>query len=317
MLGSPLTAVVESCETVVEQSKHVFIKPEGVSSLSKQIDSKLLDELCDRKHIDTQLHFVDDEETTIQYLFVMDALNFCFWPDPNLEYEHLAMGLKRTMEKDKTALAARNLLEIDGKSVRDLLGWRKPLPNENERARLLREVGHGLLSHFDGKALNLVRRANKSASVLVDLVTMHFPGFRDHAVYKGMQVFLYKRAQIFVGDVWGTYGGQGVGEFNDISCLTMFADYRVPVVLKNLGVLGYSEELERKVESLVELPAGCEEEIEIRAASVVGVERIRTLLREKHGRAPHSVQLDWWLWEKGEAARDTDPPHHRTMTVFY
>jgi hypothetical protein len=30
----------------------------------------------------------------VQYLLVMDALNFCFWPQPGLEYEHLARGLK-------------------------------------------------------------------------------------------------------------------------------------------------------------------------------------------------------------------------------
>lgn len=41
------------------------------------------------------------------------------------------------------------------------------------------------------------------------------------------QVFFYKRAQIFVGDVWGAFGGQGLGAFDDIHCLTMFADYRV------------------------------------------------------------------------------------------
>lgn len=29
-----------------------------------------------------------------QYLLVLDALNFCFWPQPGLEYEHLARGLK-------------------------------------------------------------------------------------------------------------------------------------------------------------------------------------------------------------------------------
>ncbi len=42
----------------------------------------------------------------------------------------------------------------------------------------------------------------------------------------GRQVFLYKRAQIFVGDVYGAYGGKGLGAFWDVDQLTMFADYR-------------------------------------------------------------------------------------------
>ncbi|PNG63007.1 hypothetical protein TSOC_015453, partial [Tetrabaena socialis] len=45
------------------------------------------------------------------------------------------------------------------------------------------------------------------------LVAQVCPGFRDHAVYRGRQVFLYKRAQIFVGDVFGAFGGEGLGAF--------------------------------------------------------------------------------------------------------
>jgi len=45
------------------------------------------------------LHFVDTtskqaEELTVQYLMVVDALNFCFWPDPELEYQQLSLGVK-------------------------------------------------------------------------------------------------------------------------------------------------------------------------------------------------------------------------------
>lgn len=60
-------------------------------------------------------------------------------------------------------------------------------------------------------------------------------------------MFLYKRAQIFVGDVYGAFAGKGLGRFDDIAQLTMFADYRVPVVLRVMGVLDYSEELEQQV----------------------------------------------------------------------
>lgn len=30
-----------------------------------------------------------------------------------------------------------------------------------------------------------------------------------------------------------------------------------------------------------------------------------------------AVAVDWWLWGKGEAQRDTAPPHHRTLTIYY
>lgn len=82
-----------------------------------------------------------------QYLLVVDALNFCFWPDHEgleegggLEYADLAGGLKRALDADSAALDAARLAELDGPGVRRLLGWPRPLPLEDERARLLREV---------------------------------------------------------------------------------------------------------------------------------------------------------------------------------
>jgi hypothetical protein len=41
-----------------------------------------------------------------------------------------------------------------------------------------------------------------------------------------LQVFFYKRAQIFAADVYGAFGGRGLGAFNDADRLTCFADYR-------------------------------------------------------------------------------------------
>ena len=34
-------------------------------------------------------------------------------------------------------------------------------------------------------------------------------------------MFLYKRAQIFAGDLWGAFGGTGLGAFHDVDRLTM------------------------------------------------------------------------------------------------
>jgi hypothetical protein len=30
-----------------------------------------------------------------------------------------------------------------------------------------------------------------------------------------------------------------------------------------------------------------------------------------------SVELDWLLWHRGEAAKSDMPPEHRTLSVFY
>lgn len=111
-----------------------------------------------------------------------------------------------------------------------------------------------------------------------------YAGFRDHTVYKGHQIFLYKRAQIFAADLWGAFKGQGYGDFSDIGSITIFADYIVPAVLQQLGVLRYSSDLADIIEGNKEISSGSEEEVELRACSVYAVEKIRDLIRKKTGK---------------------------------
>ena len=109
-------------------------------------------------------------------------------------------------------------------------------------------------------------------------------GFRDHSLYKGHQVFLYKRAQIFAADLWGAFNGQGYGEFNDIGSITIMADYIVPAVLRQLGVLKYSSTLASIIDANSEIGPGSEEEVELRACSIYAVEKMRELISMKSGK---------------------------------
>ena len=133
------------------------------------------------------------------------------------------------------------------------------MPNADERALKLRELGQALLANsgsgsgsgsdsdsFDGLAGNMVKQAGGSAVLLVKLILQHLPGFRDACVYKGRLVHLYKRAQILVADVWAAYGRKTAPSkegdfyyFTDIGALTMFADYRVPQLLRVLDIMKY------------------------------------------------------------------------------
>lgn len=199
---------------------------------------------------------------------------------------------------------------------------------------------------FDGEVVNLIKMANKSAVKLVNLVTRYFPGnlmnllflfclisfnvdafllftsgFRDASVYNGRLVHFYKRAQIFVADIWGAYGRQTDSShpfyFYDMDQLTMFADYRIPQILRHVGILEYSENLASRVDNFEVIPFGCDEESEIRACTVIAVEELRAKILEKTGQSLTSVEIDWLLWNWGEQVKDTIKPHHRTLTIFY
>lgn len=190
------------------------------------------------------------------------------------------------------------------------------LPDMQERTRLVREVGDSISNTWGGSVSKMIQAASGSACKLVDLVTSSFAGFRDSCIYRGRQIFLLKRAQIFVADIWGMLNGKGLGSFGDMHELTMFADYRVPQLLRDAGLMVYSDHLAAIVDQGIELPAGSEEETQIRCATVHVVELL-TLALNKMGGSVISVQVDWLLWQRGEGQRLTLRPHHRTRTIFY
>lgn len=235
--------------------------------------------------------------------------------DQELNYDDLASGLKSALENDQSVFDADRLQKYTGPELRELLKWPRPLPLEDERVRLMHEVGFELEKSFKGKASNIVESCGKSATNLVATIARHFPGFRDHTVYKGHQVFLYKRAQIFAADVWGAFKGKGYGEFDDVGSITIFADYIVPAVLQQLGVLRYSPSLADIIGANKEIGSGTEEEVELRACSIYAVEKMRDLIVKRTGKQVLSVELDLWLWAYGVS--NPSLQHHRTLSIYY
>ncbi|KAH7472160.1 hypothetical protein KRP22_002402 [Phytophthora ramorum] len=318
----PTVLVRESTARVVQHSTHVSLDSTAVERLAAKLGEKLS---RDEQGVVTwdsgDFHYFEDVEQdgplTCQYVFVLDALNFCFWPTENMEYEHLARGLKTALVNDPHALDAENLATVTNETV---ASWFHPFtpPQLDERRRKIREVGDVLQYFFDGRAMNLIKQANFSAVEAIRLVLANFPGFRDHAVYKGEQVHFYKRAQILVGDVWAAYGRRtsGIASFHDISKLTMFADYRVPQVLRPEGVMVYSADLAKLVDSKGEIPAGSEMELEIRAATIQAVEMIHNHMAHQ-GHHLQVIELDWLLWQIGEDNKEDLLPHHRTWSIYY
>ncbi|XP_058744086.1 uncharacterized protein LOC131616692 [Vicia villosa] len=77
------------------------------------------------------------------------------------------------------------------------------------------------------------------------------------------------------------------------------ADYIVPAVLQQLGILKFSPKLASTIEASGEICPGTEEEVELRACSIHAVEKMRELISVKSGRQVLSVELDLWLWASG------------------
>jgi hypothetical protein len=279
-----------ACAAVVEAARDVRLGP---------LD-RLLAEIADRPvpRWDGSRHYIGPRDRTLRYLLVLDTVNFSFWGGAGGGYWQLAERLRDAFATGDELSEPAGLRQVTAERLRELLG---DLPMLEERANALRELGaHG----FDGLVHDT---AAGTAAALADRLT----SYADVAEYGGRRVPLLKRAQIVPADLHGA----GVTSFPDLDSLTCFPDYKLPQVLRHFGVFEYSTELARRVDNWVELRPGEPAEVEIRAATVVAVERLREALAER-GRPLQSIEVDWILWERSQGLYPVRP-YHRTRTIFY
>jgi len=321
-----LLSVLSSCLTVVKHSNHVHIDTEAISNL-----------LADSSHLEISplglgpapYHFFDSTATTAEWLFLLDTVNHCFWPDVGsprwtVQYKDealsgywaLAASLKRAMEEGFPIHRATTLADLDSKTLTHIFRGRGNIPLFEERLQNLRQAGQVLLNRFQGSFIHVLEEAGASATELTDLLAKEFPSFNDTATYGGKKVYFYKRAQLLVHDLHCTFSGQSWGNFIDLEHLTAFADYKLPQVLRHLGILHYNPKLADLIQNLVHIPAGSPEEVEIRAATICAVELLRQKLI-KQGFRVNTPQLDNWLWYLGQEDAYRALPYHRTRTIFY
>ena len=317
--------VLETAKNVAEKSRHVLINHEAV----KKYRHELAEGGLPVPNWDAEHHFKGSDEETIAYLLAVDTLNFCFWPPPGEKkweisykgknysgYYGLAVSLKRALESDIILTDEAFLNSLTLKRLRDEFSGTGVLQLLEERLLNLQEMGRVLMDKYNGRASEVVAAAGGSAINLVRRLATDFPSFRDQASYHGQEVFFYKRAQLFAADLYGALGGKGLGSFRDIKELTAFADYKLPQVLRHVGVLEYAPALMQKVDRMIHLDPGCEEEVEIRASTIWAVELIRQAMK-RLGKDVHANEIDWLLWNLGQDDRFRAKPYHRTVTIFY
>ena len=317
--------VLETSRTVANKSVHVWIDEKAVAELCKT----WIKEGVGPPPWDSFHHFEGAPEDIIAYFFVLDALNFCFWPPPGkprweIEYESqrfsgyyaLSVSLKRAIGSGIPITNTDFLANITLKELKQILRGKGELQLLKERGEILRELGQVLSGEYHGEASKFLEAAENSAVALVYLASDKLPSFRDVAMYGRDEVYFYKRAQILASDLYGAFNGTDWGYFIDADKLTAFADYKLPQVLRHLGILCYEPDLTRKVDHGIILEGGSIEEVEIRANTIWAVDLIRQKM-ESMGRTFRAFEIDGILWNMGQYEAFRTKPYHRTVSIFY
>lgn len=327
-------------EFIVKNAKHLKVNVDGIRKLCKDVIAGIGNKEIDIDNFSQHPYHPDSKDPrALNWIFIIDTLNFCFWtPGDDTKwkvngetgYFALCAAISRALSEGIDIINPVMYSQISEEKLQHILRGDDPSTNcplLGERVDCLHEVGKKLLEKYDGQFANCVLKSQNSAMLLLDLVVSEFPCFRDEAEFNGTRVAIYKRAQILVGDIWACFRGEGLGRFDDIQKITMFADYRVPQVLVHYGAMEYSSELLQILNTGILLKNGCEQEVEIRGGSIYVVEQLKEMvleeLQQNHPAIPttkvNSILLDHFLWDyrRKHAAELEYIPFHKTYSVYY
>ena len=167
--------VKKSCAKVVQKAKFIKINSEKLALLAEELSKspkyQAFDEFyCHLSAKDKSL------DSIIDYLFVLDSLNFCFWRS-DWEYHNLASSLKDLYEKDPLYFKPKSILSWNLAFLKENVFGNQDFPLLEERLRILHEISEVVLNNFGGEFSNVVKAAENSA------VKVSFGGKQFNFIY--------------------------------------------------------------------------------------------------------------------------------------
>jgi len=293
-------------------------------NLSKIEDvAKIIREKIDKKQVLTEEQF-GSANPTPQLIFVLDTLNFCFWAKKDeekwtIEYpksNYISNGwfalvacIDRAQKEGVPILNASYLKNATFPDIQHIFrsSNNTEIPLLRDRVKVLNETGKILMEKYNGDIYNLLAATGLNAGKIACEVAKNFPSFSDFSLLDNKEkMCFYKRAQIFAYDISLLHGIKA----KNLESLTAFADYKIPQILRALGIIEYKTELANKVDNYIILKSGSNEEIEIRASTIWACE----LLAKEIVIDP--VWVDNALWKMSQSLKDVKP-YHRVLSTKY
>ncbi|MCX6809239.1 MAG: queuosine salvage family protein [Candidatus Berkelbacteria bacterium] len=318
-----MNKILQTTRFVVENSDFVKINHDKVTEFSKDFNPDKTNHWLNA----APFRFSEfSDEQKLHFLFVFDALSFSYWGEPKWTVEHkskkhdgawgMILALGRGIEEGVPLTNFEYCANIGKNGFAHILRGNIEIPLFEKRYKIIKEIGTVMKEKFNGKASNLIEEASGNGQTLLNLIVKNFPSFRDVTKYKAKNIYFYKRAQLLVADIYQIFAEKGFGALKNMDQITACADYKLPQILRKLGILEYMNDLACKVDNKIEIADNSPEEIEIRANTIWAVELIKKEVQKRHPQIM-SFQINDDLWLATQGKNNGDKPYHRTRTTAY
>jgi Potential Queuosine, Q, salvage protein family len=274
-----------------------------------------------------------DAKEAIDFILVADSIDTAFtdfsthekfqmdfagqhWSDSDAEFA----CLKRALDAGKPILDGKYLAKISRSELDDIFSGNIKMPMLDEKLAVLHEVGAVLAEKYDGRFHKFVQacspRLYDHGNGLIERLVKEFPRFNDVSEFEGHEIKFYKLAQLGVWMLYSTLHKSGKFRLDDPEKMTAFADYIVPVGLRLLGIMSYSPELEKAINTHQVISRDSRREIEIRAHCLYATALLTEEVNKLRGPKEQVIipQIDARLWTHYHT---TSWPHHLTQTIMY
>ena len=311
--------ILNSIKYVVDNSNYVSINENNIDNVISLLSQSKKEPWLNRDYLDLEKL---SQEQVLLYLILCESLNFCYWDSDikwKIEYKGkwysgsfgLFYAISKAINNGYDLLNIGYLENVTIEELDRIFKGTTSIPLLKERFKIIKQ----LVSEFK-QISNLPKSMSANNDIeLLNTIISHFSNFRDISLYKDREIYFFKRAILLVGDLILNISSINQSVKNDDN-MTGCADYKIPQVLRHLGILEYSDDLATLVDEKKETKHDSEMEIEIRANMLYAIEIIKEKLHQ-NGIDMNSVQIDNALWLLSKNKEFKDKPHHLTRTIYY
>ena len=309
-----LDKIIKSCKYVANNSKSVKINETNLEKFIGKI-----------KKVETEhwlafspYNLLDlPTETIINFLLVYEAIDFSFWGNPKWTIDIptgkedgsialLYVILKYVREKNTTDFS-----NITKDEFREVLKGNVEIPLFEERYHIIRDVSRIVNENMNGNFYEFIKGITIDME-LFNIIIKYFPNFKDERKYREKTIYFYKLAQLLTSDILH------IRELKenikvDYSHLVGCSDYKIPQVMRGLGILEYSDKLSNIIDNKKEIEVNSEYEIEIRANMLVAIDLIKKKLENK----VCAIDINDYIWSQGRNKTIELKPYHLTRNTNY
>jgi Protein of unknown function (DUF2419). len=314
-----LNKILETNKFVVDSAKHVKINYQKADDLINELLA------FDNIHYLTKAPYDVygmDTKDIINFLLIYDSIDFSFWGEPKWTIttrggKTLDGGIALLhclfnwfCNQDITSIFQK-LENISIQEFTAVLKGNTEIPLLKERYNIVKGIVKTVNKKMNGDFYSYIKDLRTDKEIF-KVILDNFPSFIDTRIYHGKTIYFYKLAQLLTSDILHVLEikeKQKVNYSNLIGC----ADYKIPQVMQGFGILEYDSELSTLLENKTEIEENSEYEVEIRASMLVVINYIY----EKINKSIDRIDINDFIWGKGQDKTKEYKPYHLTRTTSY